>query len=141
MIRPSPSGAAARNTMVANRHRDTSAELAVRRLLHANGFRYRVDYALLGWARRRCDVAFPRDRVAVFIDGCFWHRCPDHYVAPSTNAEFWHRKTLRTTERDVESAAYLRELGWSVLRYWEHEDPATVAADIKANIFRWRSTE
>lgn len=113
--------------MVANRGRDITPELAVRRLLHAAGLRYRVDYAPLG-GRRRADIVFTRRRIAVFIDGCFWHGCPEHATAPKTNAGYWGPKLERNTVRDRETDASLLDAGWLVLRFWEHE-PATAVAD------------
>jgi len=80
-----------RRSMVANRGRDTGPELAVRRILHAKGLRYRVDFAKLG-GRRRADIVFTRQRIAIFLEGCFWHGCPDHYTAPVRNGEFWADK-------------------------------------------------
>lgn len=116
-----------RRAMVANRGRDTTPELAVRRLLHAAGLRYRVDYAPLG-GRRRADIVFTRRRIAVFIDGCFWHGCPEHATAPKTNAGYWGPKLERNIVRDRETDASLLDAGWLVLRFWEHE-PATAVAD------------
>ncbi len=116
--------------MRANRGRDTSPEVKVRRLLHAAGLRYRVDYAPLG-GRRRGDILFTRRRIAVFIDGCFWHGCPEHRTArPKANADYWGPKLDRNIERDLETTAMLESSGWTVLRYWEHEYPADVAAAI-----------
>ena len=115
--------------MQANRARDTSPELAVRRLIHATGLRYRVDCAPLG-GRRRADVVFTRQRIAVYIDGCFWHGCPDHGTLPKANADYWLPKLRRNVERDRETDALLSEAGWVVLRFWEHEDAAATAATI-----------
>jgi DNA mismatch endonuclease (patch repair protein) len=101
---------------------DTKPELALRRRLHARGLRYRVHRRPLAGLRRQADVIFPRERVAVFVDSCFWHRCPEHYHAPKANAAWWEAKTRRTSERDRETDALLREAGWLPLRVWEHED-------------------
>ncbi|MET7537509.1 very short patch repair endonuclease [Streptomyces sp. NPDC005507] len=106
--------------------KDTEAELAVRRLLHAAGFRYRVEYPVPGMARRRIDVAFTRAKVAVLIDGCFWHGCPQHATRPKANAEWWHTKLARNMARDRETTEHLIAAGWTVLRFWEHEDPKDV---------------
>ena len=119
--------------MVANRRRDTSPELAVRRSLHALGLRYRVDFAPLG-GRRRADIVFTRQRIAVFIDGCFWHGCPDHATIPKRNASYWVPKLRRNIERDRETDSLLRAAGWTVLRYWEHEDALSVARWIAHNV-------
>lgn len=98
----------------------------MRRLLHAAGLRYRVDFAPLG-GRRRADIVFTRRRIAVFIDGCYWHGCPKHATLPKRNADYWLPKLERNIERDRETDAILQAAGWRVLRHWEHEDPAIVA--------------
>ncbi|WP_264079963.1 very short patch repair endonuclease [Mycolicibacter hiberniae] len=122
----------ARLTMRANRSRDTKPELAVRRLVHAMGLRYRVDFPPLPSNRRmRADLVFTRARVAVFIDGCFWHGCPDHHTVARTNAEFWATKVLGNRTRDERTNAVLTDAGWTVLRFWEHEDPSTAAQAIR----------
>jgi DNA mismatch endonuclease (patch repair protein) len=116
--------------------KDTGVELAVRRLLHAAGLRYRVEYPVPGMARRRIDVAFTRARVAVLIDGCFWHGCPQHATQPKSNAEWWRNKLDRNMARDRETTEQLTALGWTVLRFWEHEDPKEVSAQVKAVVDR-----
>lgn len=117
--------------MQGNRSRDTQPELAVRRLVHAAGLRYRVDYAPLRNLRRlRADIVFTRAKVAVFVDGCFWHGCPEHHTAAKTNKEFWSAKVTGNRERDSRTNSILQEAGWAVLRFWEHEDPVIVAAKI-----------
>lgn len=129
---PPPSSEGARLTMRANRRRDTSIELAVRRRLHAAGLRYRVDYAPdRSDRRRRADIVFTRARVVVFLDGCFWHGCPAHYIEPKSNVGYWRPKIERNRERDTETTKRLVSLGWTVLRFWEHEDPGAVAATIE----------
>lgn len=125
----------ARRTMRANRRRDTAPELAVRRILHADGLRYRVDYAPLG-GRRRADIVFTRRKVAVFIDGCFWHSCPLHGVAPVRNSEYWGPKLKANVERDRDTSARLSSAGWTVLRFWEHEEPLEVAHAIEIAYMR-----
>lgn len=125
------SSAAARRSMQSNRSRDTGPELAVRRILHAAGLRYRVDYSPLA-NRRRADVVFTRQRLAVFIDGCFWHGCPQHATLPATNSNYWLPKLRRNVDRDRESDALLSAAGWRVLRYWEHKDATSVAEEIIA---------
>lgn len=124
--------------MLSNRRRDTAPELRVRRILHAAGLRYRVDFAPLG-GRRRADIVFTRHRIAVFIDGCFWHGCPRHATMPKTNSNYWLPKLERNIERDRATDALLRSVGWTVLRYWEHETPADVAQAI-ADAIRARLT-
>jgi len=120
--------------MSRQRSKDTGAELAVRRLLHAAGLRYRVEYPVPGMARRRIDVAFTRTRVAVLIDGCFWHGCPKHATRPKANAEWWREKLDRNMARDRETTEHLIARGWTVLRFWEHESPDTVAARVAATV-------
>ena len=120
-----------RRSMHSNRRRDTGPEMAVRRALHAFGLRYRVDYPLPFDRRRKADVAFPRQRIAVFIDGCFWHGFPEHYVAPKAHADYWRTKIAGNVERDTDSILRLLDAGWIALRYWEHEIPMMVARSVK----------
>ena len=127
---PSDQGptASATATMRANRGRDTRPELALRRSLHARGLRYRVDHPLPFDRRRRADVLFTRAKVAIFVDGCFWHGCPEHGTTPRTNVRFWSDKIARNRARDADTTARLEAAGWVVLRFWEHEDPGRCAA-------------
>ncbi len=120
--------------MQGNVRRDTAPELRVRRLLHAQGLRYRVDAPLPFDRRRRADITFPRARVVVFIDGCFWHACPEHYIAPKSHPEYWSPKIAANRARDAETTARLAVDGWTVLRFWEHEDPDRVADTIVAAV-------
>jgi DNA mismatch endonuclease (patch repair protein) len=122
--------------MLGNRRRDTKPELAVRRLLHARGLRYRVDYPLPFDRRRRADIVFTRRKVVVFIDGCFWHSCPDHGTRPASNVEYWEPKLRRNHERDLETTERLSHDGWAVLRFWEHEDPLAIAAIVESTVAR-----
>ncbi|MET9252224.1 very short patch repair endonuclease [Streptomyces sp. NPDC003717] len=131
-----PSSAAVSARMSRQLSKDTNAELAVRRLLHAAGLRYRVEYPVPGMARRRMDVAFTRAKVAVLIDGCFWHGCPLHATHPKSNAEWWRTKLDRNMARDRETTEHLNAAGWAVLRFWEHEDPVDVAARVRAAVVR-----
>lgn len=135
---PTASSDAARATMRANRGRHTGPELAVRRALHARGLRYRVDHPLPFDRRRRADVVFTRAKVAVFIDGCFWHGCPEHGTTPRTNTAFWSAKIERNRVRDADTTARLEALGWSVLRFWEHDDVATAAERVLRAVSRSR---
>ncbi|MGY1500508.1 very short patch repair endonuclease [Streptomyces sp. QTS52] len=116
--------------------KDTGAELAVRRLLHASGLRYRVEYPVPGMPRRRLDLAFTRAKVAVLIDGCFWHGCPQHATHPKANADWWRRKLDRNMARDRETTEHLLDAGWTVLRFWEHAPPEEVAATVRAAVDR-----
>lgn len=107
--------------MLANKRRDSSTELAVRRELHARGLRYRVDFAPVPGLRRRADIVFTRVKIAVFIDGCFWHGCPVHGTAPKRNADYWGPKLAANVARDRDTDRRLPNAGWLVLRFWEHE--------------------
>ncbi|MFZ2239219.1 MAG: very short patch repair endonuclease [Gordonia amarae] len=128
-----------RASMRANRRRDTKPELAVRKLVHASGLRYRVDYAPLSEHRRlTADLVFTRAKIAVFIDGCFWHGCPEHHTVARTNAEFWAAKVSGNRDRDARVTSLLSEAGWTVLRFWEHEDPVAVAAAVVAAVLERR---
>jgi len=115
--------------MIRQKRRDTAAELGLRRELFRRGLRYRVDYRVTG--RRRVDVAFTRRKVAVFVDGCFWHRCPIHGTLPKANGNWWRSKLEANERRDRLTDAELVSLGWLVIRVWEHEDPAEAADRIE----------
>ncbi|WP_413102510.1 very short patch repair endonuclease [Streptomyces sp. Inha503] len=115
---------------------DTSAERAVRQLLHASGYRYRIHYPVPGMRRRKIDIAFTGVKLAVLIDGCFWHGCPDHATSPKANAEWWRQKLDRNIERDQETNAQLVAEGWTVLRFWEHESPGAVMRQVAAAVDR-----
>lgn len=116
--------------------RDNGPELAVRRALHSRGLRYRVAWPVPGQKRRTIDIAFTRKRVAVFIDGCFWHGCPIHGTSPKANSAWWAAKIATNRARDANVTAQLEAMGWTVMRLWEHQDPATVAADISSEVRR-----
>lgn len=106
--------------MSRQRRRDTDPELLLRHALFALGLRYRVEYPVPSRPRCTIDVAFPRAKVAVFVDGCFWHRCPTHQTHPKTNGEWWKRKLEANVERDRRVDAALVEQGWCSVRIWEH---------------------
>lgn len=125
-----PSSAEARKRMQSVRQKNTSAEAALRRELHRRGLRYRVQVAVLTKPRRVADVAFSGLRVAVFVDGCFWHGCPQHATWPKQNAEFWRAKILANQQRDRDTDERLRAEGWKVIRAWAHEAPVRVAAKV-----------
>jgi DNA mismatch endonuclease (patch repair protein) len=106
-----------RRCMSANKGRDTRPELRLRRRLWGMGFRYRIGHSLPG----KPDIVFVSRRVAVFVDGCFWHRCPEHFHMPRTNREFWENKIARNVARDAAVTGQLTAAGWRVVRIWEHE--------------------
>ncbi len=120
---------ARRNVMRANRRRDTGPERQLRSALHELGLRFRVDAPIRPSGERsvRPDVVFPRRRVAVYVDGCFWHGCPEHWTRSRTNQVYWDEKVIANRERDHRTTAALERDGWTVLRYWEHEDMRAAA--------------
>jgi DNA mismatch endonuclease (patch repair protein) len=120
-----------RRSMRTNNGRDTSPELAVRRILHARGLRYRVNFRPIAAIRSRPDIAFTRAKVAIYVDGCFWHGCPIHATVPKTNVDYWSPKLERNRERDKQATASFEKSGWRVLRFWEHETPTEMADAIE----------
>jgi len=122
--------------MQANRSRDTQPELAIRRELHRRGLRYRVATRPVAELRRTADVVFTRARVAVFVDGCFWHGCPAHHRLPLTNRDYWQLKVARNLARDLATTSQLTAAGWVVLRFWEHEGVDSVCDAIEAAVRR-----
>ncbi|WP_443078084.1 very short patch repair endonuclease [Streptomyces sp. SP17KL33] len=120
--------------MQAIRSRDTTPERLIRRLVHAQGLRYRVAARPLPDLRRTADMVFRPVKVAVFIDGCYWHGCPDHYVPPKTNVGYWSDKVARNMARDRDTDQRLAEAGWTVLRFWEHEPAVDCAARIATEV-------
>jgi DNA mismatch endonuclease (patch repair protein) len=105
--------------------------MALRRELHRRGRRFYVDRAPTP-GRRRADIVFPRAKVAVFVDGCFWHSCPLHASSPKNNAEWWREKLAANARRDRDTDAALTAAGWTVVRVWEHETPGTAADTVEA---------
>jgi DNA mismatch endonuclease, patch repair protein len=124
--------------MSSQRTQDTGIEVRLRSLLHAQGLRYRVHQRPLVGLRRVADLVFTRTRVAVFVDGCFWHGCPEHGTWPKQNAEFWRYKILGNVRRDRDTDAMLTEAGWLPVRIWEHEEVQKAAGRVAA-IVRSRS--
>ncbi len=116
--------------MQAIRSRDTKPERLIRRLVHANGLRYRVAARPLPELRRTADLVFRPAKVAVFIDGCYWHGCPEHYVSPKTNPGYWSEKVARNVARDRDTDERLSAAGWLVLRFWEHQSSDACALSI-----------
>ena len=125
--------------MKRTRRRDTGPELALRSALHKRGLRFRVDRAVLPGSRRRADVVFPSVQVAVFVDGCFWHGCPEHGTMPKANRAFWEEKLDANRLRDRNTDEQLEQAGWKVMRFWEHEDPEAAAETVAAEVERRRS--
>lgn len=123
---------AVRASMQGNRSRDTTPERLLRKHLYELGMRYRVSHRPLPKLRRTADVAFPGVRVAVFMDGCFWHGCPDHCRWPESNEGFWRNKIEGNRARDAETNRALEQSGWLAVRVWEHEDPSEAAEEIAA---------
>lgn len=117
--------------------RDTACELALRSAVHRLGLRYRVDWPLPG-TKRRADLAFITARLAVFVDGCFWHGCPRHATYPKANAAWWREKLARNIARDRDTDASLRRDGWRVLRFWEHEEMDQAALRVALTVRRRR---
>ena len=117
--------------MQSNKGRDTKPEMALRSAVHALGLRYRVSSRPLKEVRRTADLVFPRARVAVFLDGCFWHGCPQHHTAAASNAKFWADKVRDTRARDRDTDQRLAEAGWLTVRVWEHEDVELAAQRIQ----------
>lgn len=129
--RPVPSSPGVSARMSRARRRDTEPEMLVRREAHRRGLRYRVDSPLPGMPRRRADMVFARRKVAVFVDGCFWHSCPAHTSIPRANRDWWLAKLHKNSERDRETDEHLNKLGWTVLRFWEHEEPIAVVDTVE----------
>lgn len=125
---------AVRAVMRSNRGRDTKPEIAVRSAVHALGLRYRVGMRPVPHLRRTADLVFTRAKVAVFVDGCFWHGCPDHCRPSKINKEFWSKKIAQNRLRDEDTGRKLAEAGWTVIRVWEHEDPTEAASRIAAHV-------
>ena len=136
--RPAASSETVRSRMSRQRNKDTAPEVQVRKILHARGARFRTDVKLESDLRTRADLAWRGLRLAVFIDGCFWHGCPEHATRPASNAEWWAEKLDANVARDRRTDALLADRGWTVRRYWEHEDQERVADDILATLRRLR---
>ncbi|KOV94415.1 DNA mismatch repair protein Vsr [Streptomyces sp. NRRL B-3648] len=118
--------------MSRQKSRNTEVEMALRRALHAAGLRYRVHRRPLKGMRREADVLFGPAKVAVFVDGCFWHGCPQHATWPKANADFWRTKIEGNRRRDMDTDERLASAGWLAVRVWEHEDPVEAAARVVA---------
>ncbi len=134
---PFSSSPAIRVRMQNQRMRDTKPEMELRRRLHKMGLRYRVDRKIVTGTHRRVDIVFPAPRVAVFVDGCFWHGCLEHGAhVPSVNQWYWPDKIERNRNRDRDTDMRLRNDGWLVVRVWEHDDPRDAAARVARAVRR-----
>jgi DNA mismatch endonuclease (patch repair protein) len=122
--------------MQATKQRDTKPELLLRRELHRRGLRYRVDAPVLPGSRRRADIVFRKAQVAVYVDGCFWHSCPEHGTAPKANSKWWSEKLAANLARDRATDVELDAAGWAVIRVWEHESPLEAADRIESVVRR-----
>jgi DNA mismatch endonuclease (patch repair protein) len=124
VVPPSPASSdpGIARSMRGNKRRDTSPEIRLRSALHRLGWRFRIDLPIEAGAGRRPrpDIVFTRARLAIFIDGCFWHSCPEHGRRPNSNWYYWGPKLERNVQRDLEDVRRLDAAGWSVLRVWEH---------------------
>lgn len=130
---------ATRLRMSRQARQDTTPERTLRSLLHRQGLRFRLHQRPVAGLRRQADIVFRRARVAVFVDGCFWHSCPDHATSPKSNGAWWRDKLATNVRRDRDTDERLTEAGWVVVRVWEHEDPALAAARV-GEVVRRRQT-
>lgn len=121
--------------------RDTVPEIALRSELHRRGLRFRVDQTPVPGIRSRADIVFRRVRLAIYVDGCFWHRCPEHGEIPKSNRAYWEPKLARNVERDRQTKDALEEAGWTVLRFYEHVSPGDAANQIQATMARLERKE
>jgi DNA mismatch endonuclease (patch repair protein) len=136
---PSPSSEAALKRMQAAKPRDTAPEKALRSALHSRGLRFRIDQKLIKELNRKADIVFRSVKVAVFVDGCFWHGCPIHGTQAKANAEFWQNKIEQNQVRDLDTNNRLKKAGWRIVRVWEHEDPERVSKKIYSLIVKRRN--
>lgn len=130
IAKPAPSSDAALKRMKAAKPRNTAPEKALRSALHKRGLRFRIDEKPIKELNRKADIVFRPAKVAIFVDGCFWHGCPFHGTQAKANAEFWSFKIKQNQERDVDTTKRLEEAGWKVIRVWEHENPEKASEKI-----------
>jgi DNA mismatch endonuclease (patch repair protein) len=135
------SSPAVRKVMRANRGRDTRPEIALRKALFAAGMRYRVNFRPIPKSRMTCDIAFPRNRIAVELRGCFWHGCPQHHRPAVRNGEFWSAKIAGNVQRDARKEQAMREVGWELVVVWEHDDVATSVKRVRSALDQRRVAE
>lgn len=127
--------------MQSNKGKDTKPEVALRSAVHALGLRYRVGTRPLKQVRRTADLVFTKAKVAVFLDGCFWHGCPEHHTVAVTNARFWAEKVAGNQTRDRDTDDRLRDAGWASVRVWEHEKPEEAALRVRDVVLARRGLE
>ena len=137
---PGPSSESVSRRMRNTRRRDTPVEIRVRTLLQESRLHFEVDRSISGVTRARPDLVFPTERVAVFLDGCFWHSCPEHGTTPHANRRWWIEKLSANVERDRRHDQELTAAGWLVLRFWEHEAPELVAEEVERLVRGRRKT-
>jgi len=130
ITRPSPSSFAALKRMRAAKPRDTAPEKALRSAIFRKGLRFRVDAKPIQEFNRKADIVFRTAKIAVFVDGCFWHGCPIHGTQAKANAEYWRNKIKQNQLRDLDTNEKLKRAGWKVVRVWEHENPEKAAEKI-----------
>lgn len=133
---PTPKDAGLSQRMSRYPRKDTSPEVELRKALHALGLRFRLQRKVPGRGRRSIDIAFPGSKVAVFVDGCFWHACPTHGIVPKNNRQWWQEKLQGNTERDQDTNRCLIDAGWSVVRVWEHTEVGLAASAIAEELVR-----
>lgn len=134
---PEPLDSSTRSRLAGQMRTDTGPEVALRKELWSRGFRYSLHRPIRG-TRRTIDIALVKHRVAVFVDGCFWHGCPKHGSTPTNNAEWWIRKLEANRRRDVDTNRILKSQGWTVVRVWEHETVKTAANRIQRAVSKLR---
>jgi DNA mismatch endonuclease, patch repair protein len=134
---PGPSSARARAVMRGNKRTDTLPELRLRKALHRAGLRYRVDVAPVRGLNRRADIVFTRQRVAVFVDGCFWHGCPTHYRPSQSNVAYWSAKVEKNRLRDRETDVHLIDQGWTPVRIWQHTAVEEGVSQVREALRGW----
>lgn len=137
-VKAEPSSEAVSRRMRATRGRDNDLERGVRRLLHSMGFRFALHKRVVTASRSRPDIVFPREKIAVFVDGCFWHACPIHGTLPKANRAWWKKKLMANAERDRRHEAELKAAGWRVIRLWEHDSTRRAAGKVRAALLRRR---
>lgn len=131
---PPASSPEIRRRMERTRRRDTGPEREIRRRLHALGYRYRVDARPTESCRSRADIVFRSRKLAIFVDGCFWHGCATHGTWPKANAAWWKQKIRANMARDEKTSATLRDCGWRVIRIWEHQPADEAVSEIVSNL-------